>query len=428
MRFLAKVCINLAGAIILIVAIAWFIVRGPSTLGVLSMQREITANPGICTHLRAYSQGGQAFSAILSWTDYLRPVVDLIKLSKETSLWEPILVRLNQYRPGSRSVLEAIDNASVKLVNLKQKLDDLGQLSETAQDCQGFVFQPDEKSLVKLGRSAKQSIAHIDSVYTDLAEFKLLARAVAVNGSNLLYGLQTVAQSRTILIDQVAQKAVEVLGPLVTQSNSIVNQVESIDAALTADTETLKKVQANYEAITSWNTWLGQQPFYGIAVITMGVAQDALKLAVVLVGGWAVFSLTAWTFDQSRRDQKTASATFSLDLVGQPPVSWVIHSQPSKRPDATLTWQPHGRSETYDLPPRGQFVIGNDQFSDLVIDDARIQGHPIAIRPARTCFYIENNNSVPILFLNGQYVEKARRLGNRDIIRVGHSLFTINYK
>jgi hypothetical protein len=156
-RFLSRIAFSSSCLLLLILGLAWLVVKGPWTIGIWTVEREIAANPNVCQRLDVYSLGGQELADTLSWTHIAQPVVGAIKVLKDLGVWDSFLDVLEGLRPGLRLPAQTLDRLTAALVRVPQELARLNQLSETAQGCRAFLTAPNKRILRLFSDSAGQS-------------------------------------------------------------------------------------------------------------------------------------------------------------------------------------------------------------------------------------------------------------------------------
>src|SRR5262245_23334456 len=77
------------------------------------------------------------------------------------------------------------------------------------------------------------------------------------------------------------------------------------------------------------------------------------------------------------------------------------------------------RLGTTAIPILGQMVVGRDPDCDIVFDSAAISRTHARLRPEGSVLSIEDLASANGVLVNGQRVQKRRRLANGDRIMIG---------
>lgn len=94
---------------------------------------------------------------------------------------------------------------------------------------------------------------------------------------------------------------------------------------------------------------------------------------------------------------------------------------------AYLVEQRVGGGRRLALPPAGEFVLGSGQGSDFWVQDSLVQDRHVAIKAARTRYFVEVIAQEQGTFVNEEPVESTRRLEDGDRLRIGDTVFLVQY-
>jgi uncharacterized phage infection (PIP) family protein YhgE len=199
--------------------------------------------------LEGYAETAARLSVQIDVVEQARPALDAIQKLRGVNVplvgdgWQILLALLSLATVDGAKILARLEEVLRALAELKESLDNLNGLTDTADALRAFRNEPTPRTLAAAADASATATPALSRLQSDLSRVLKPLKDVAGNLSGLVKGLQGAADAHIPLVSDAARTAAERIGPIEGPLVDLRDGLEQLHLNIQADMKTLENIQ-----------------------------------------------------------------------------------------------------------------------------------------------------------------------------------------